>query len=253
MRIWKKIVVILGIISLISLVFAPATAYIPEAVTSYNTAIDLNEKYRYERALVYLDEAIRIDPDFFEAWYSRGYSLAMLNDYEEALKSYDKAVEIKANDTDAWFSRGYVLNKIGRYDEAITSYDMALEIKPNNYKAWNSRGIAFYNLGLYNESIASYEKAIDINFDSMVFQNLQLAQEAAKSANTIKNISNQSHPTDQQVLTTPLSTTEPTSTKNAAVPLNASITKTPFPGTLTMICALISAVIFSTLRRSRRE
>ncbi|NJM28006.1 MAG: tetratricopeptide repeat protein [Pseudanabaena sp. RU_4_16] len=63
--------------------------------------------------------------------------------YEEALLSFDRVLKIKPDFYEAWRSRGNALRKLRRYAEALVSYDRAVEIKPNYAEAWSDRGVAF--------------------------------------------------------------------------------------------------------------
>ncbi|MEO1006352.1 MAG: tetratricopeptide repeat protein, partial [Cyanobacteria bacterium J06638_38] len=41
------------------------------------------------------NKAVRIQPDFAEAWCNRGITLSRLKRYQEAIDSYNRAVEIQ--------------------------------------------------------------------------------------------------------------------------------------------------------------
>ena len=57
---------------------------------------------------------------------------------DEALASYDAALKINPNYADAYSNRGNVLKDLNRLDEALVSYDAALKINPNHADAyWN--------------------------------------------------------------------------------------------------------------------
>jgi len=124
----------------------------------------LNKKF-FEEAIASYDKALKIKPDYHEAWYNRGNSLANLGRKVEAIASFDKAIEIKPDYHEAWYNRGNSLENLGRKVEAIASYDKALEIKPDNHEAWYNRGVALAYLGRYKEAIASYDKALKIKPD----------------------------------------------------------------------------------------
>jgi CHAT domain-containing protein/Flp pilus assembly protein TadD len=121
-----------------------------------------DEDFDIEGEIAFLDKALKIIPDYHEAWYARGIALSCLEKFLEAISSFDKALELKLDDDASWYNRGIALNNSGRLEEAVASYEKALEIKPNYHEAWYRRGITLGNLGRLEEAIDSYEKALKI-------------------------------------------------------------------------------------------
>ncbi|OCQ98171.1 hypothetical protein BCR12_09085 [Limnothrix sp. P13C2] len=117
------------------------------------------------------DQAVEIEPSFYEAWNNRGIALLKLERYEAAIGSYNRAVKIKPDYHDAWNNRGNALGRLERYEEAIASYQEALTIKPDFYEAWNNMGWALGNLGRYEAAVASYDRALAIKPDYQEAQN----------------------------------------------------------------------------------
>jgi len=83
--------------------------------------------------------------------------------YEEAVKWYDQALKIDPKSIDALNGKGLVFNKLGRYEEAITWFDKAIEIDPNFVDALYNKGGALAELGKYDEAIVWTNKALDID------------------------------------------------------------------------------------------
>ncbi len=119
----------------------------------------------YEAAITSYDQALKIKPDFHEAWNNRGISLKNLGQYEAAIASYDQALKIKSDFHEAWNNRGLSLDNLGQYEAAIASYDQALQIKPDDHKTWHNRGHSVGNLGQYEAAIASYDQALQFKPD----------------------------------------------------------------------------------------
>ena len=55
--------------------------------------------------------------------------------------SFDLAIRIDPNYVDAWIKKGYAHFHLGEYTVALSSYDKALEIDLNNAEAWNLKGL----------------------------------------------------------------------------------------------------------------
>lgn len=159
------------------------------ATDLYNRGKTFSELNRNEEALNAYDKAIKIRPDYLEAWNGRGQILFNLKKSKEAIEAYDKAIQISPESFEAWAGRGYVLDKLEQYKEAIDSFDKALIINPNSPEVWNGRGEAMTNLQQYQEAIKSFDKAVQFKQDyyqawhsrGWALHNLQKYEEAIAS------------------------------------------------------------------------
>lgn len=106
----------------------------------------------------------------------RGYIFCECKLYAKAIASFDKAIKIQPNYAEAWCGQGKVLCELKRYAKAIFSFDEAIQIQPNFAEAWYRRGMALYYLKIYPDAIACYDNAIAIQPD------FQLAIEARQEA-----------------------------------------------------------------------
>lgn len=127
----------------------------------YSRGNTLYNLKRYEEALEAYKKAIKIKPDYAEAWKDKANTLSSLKQQKEALESYEKAIQIKPDYLEAWIGRSHVLDNLKRYEEAIASFDEALKIQPAYSEGWNGRGEVLLKIPRYEEAVASYEKAIE--------------------------------------------------------------------------------------------
>jgi tetratricopeptide (TPR) repeat protein len=131
----------------------------------YNRGISLYHLGQFEAAIASFDQALKIKPDDHDAWYNRGISLYHLGQFEAAIAAYEQALKIKPDDHDAWYNRGLSLAYLGQYETAIASFDQALKIKPDLHQAWDNRGLSLAYLGQYETAIASFDQALKIKPD----------------------------------------------------------------------------------------
>ncbi|MDZ7953469.1 tetratricopeptide repeat protein [Nostoc sp. DedQUE09] len=131
----------------------------------YNRGIALGNLGLYKLAISSYDEAVKIKPNYHDAWYNRGIMLVNLGYFEAAIASYEEALKIKNDYYEAWNNKGNLLLNLERFEAAITSYEEALKIKPNSYLIWNNRGIALVKIGYFEAAITSYEEALKIKQD----------------------------------------------------------------------------------------
>ena len=111
------------------------------------------------------DEAIRLKPDYAEAYNDRGVAKSERGRYEEAIADYDEAIRLQPEDAEAYTNRGAVKIGLGRYKDAIADLDKAIRLQPDLIPAYNNRGNAKILSEQYDEAIADYDEAIRLQPD----------------------------------------------------------------------------------------
>ena len=117
----------------------------------------------HDQAIKCYDEAIRIDPNYADAYYNKGVALGNLEKYDEEIKCYDEAIRIDPNYAGAYYNKGVALDYLDKYDEEIKCYDEAIRIDPNIAVAYNNKGLALDYLEKYYDAIKCYDEAIRID------------------------------------------------------------------------------------------
>ena len=106
----------------------------------------------YEKAIRELDQALRMNPNYANAYYNRGSAKRNLGQHSAAIADYDEAIRLDPNDANAYFNRGHAKGELGRHPAAITDYDEAIRLNPNYAHAYFGRGLA--RSKLYNAQAA---------------------------------------------------------------------------------------------------
>ena len=83
--------------------------------------------------------------DFYE---SRGLSYLEKCQYDKALLYFNKALKMNPADAYAYWNRGRVYGEQGQYNHAISDYAKALEINPTYGNAYFYRGLAYHASGI---------------------------------------------------------------------------------------------------------
>ena len=94
-----------------------------------------------------------------EDWFKSARTKASSGDYEEAIDDYTKALKINPQFADAYFHRGILKGRLGDAKGAISDADKAIKINPQNAMAYASRGIAEETLGDLQRACADWRKA----------------------------------------------------------------------------------------------
>ena len=151
-----------------------------EAINAYDKAIKLKPDYanaynnrgsakdelgQPEAALADYNEAIRLDPDMANAYNNRGITKDTLGQPEAALADYNEAIRLKPALAEAYSNRGNVKSGLGQPEAALADYDEAIRLKPALAEAYNNRGNVKSGLGQPEAALADYDEAIRLKPD----------------------------------------------------------------------------------------
>jgi len=96
------------------------------------------EKNDLQQAIVYYENAIRIDPNTIKAHFNLGTVFVKQGNLERAGAEFEYEIRINPNYVEAHYNLGNVLLAQGKPDQAIANYEMALELAPDNIMAMNN-------------------------------------------------------------------------------------------------------------------
>ncbi|MDD1657402.1 MAG: tetratricopeptide repeat protein [Methanomicrobiales archaeon] len=133
-----------------------------DARAHYTTGLAFLDQKQYDQAISAFQQAVEINPSYFDALTSLGYAYTLTGRFDEAIATYGQALALQPNSTFTLRSLGYVSSQKGDYPQALAAFDRAVDIDPSDAAAWTSRGLALSALGRFNESITSYRNAIQI-------------------------------------------------------------------------------------------
>ena len=106
------------------------------------------------------DDAIRLRPEFPEAFNNRGNAKLALGDHTGAIKDYDAAIRLRSDYPEAFYNRGTAKRYLGDHTGAIGDYDAAIRLRPEYPEAFNNRGIAKCAFDDHAGAIKDYDAAI---------------------------------------------------------------------------------------------
>jgi tetratricopeptide (TPR) repeat protein len=106
----------------------------------------LNMFKQYQRAIEDYNEAIRLKPDYANAYLNRGRTYANLNQYQRAIQDYDEAIRLKPDYADAYCNRGIAYANLNQYQRVIEDYSEVIRLKPDYADAYLLRGNAYRRL-----------------------------------------------------------------------------------------------------------
>ncbi len=90
---------------------------------------------RLDAALSDLREAVRLKPDYVEAWFNLGYTLDRLGRMEEAEQAYQASLRLSPENPDAHNNLGVLYLRSGDLARARGEFQAALALTPNDPRA----------------------------------------------------------------------------------------------------------------------
>ena len=133
-----------------------------------------SKKGNINNAIIYLNEAIEIEPNDSRFYISRGTFRGTEN-HKDAIEDYTKAIEIEPYSVFAYRLRGDSKFKLGDYQGASDDYTKAIEIFPNkpnkaylyNYRAKSKRKLGDNEGADKDDKKADKLKSMERKYDSM--------------------------------------------------------------------------------------
>jgi len=137
------------------------TNHIKEAYEEVNEVIKHNHNYfdaymlrgilrarqgNYEGAVHDFNKCVKLDPNSAKAYYNRGLAHAYLDEVKQAIKDFTKATELDGKYAIAWFQRGYWKEVSGDYVGSLADLTKAKELNPNDKNLYVSLAVTNYKL-----------------------------------------------------------------------------------------------------------
>ncbi len=144
---------------------------------------------KYREAIFDYTNAIKIDPDYFQAYYHRGIAKWGLNDFYGAIEDHKKVIKLNPGNLDAyyWLSQAYQQDEvlkgdpISPYEKSVEYLDRVISAKASektlfdgNYDGWNyadayfQRSMARFMLrDLYIQTLDAHDRQIEKKYNKI--------------------------------------------------------------------------------------
>lgn len=108
-----------------------------------------------------LEKAVKIDPQFADAWYHLGQLQQSKNDNQNALVSYQKAVAADPKFVSPYERIAELSSALKKWQDVANAADTALKLDPaGTPQLWYFDALGKYNLGKVDEAEASARKSM---------------------------------------------------------------------------------------------
>ncbi len=117
----------------------------------------------FAKAVDAFKQAIRLKPDYAEAYEALGLMYWCLQMPKEEMEVYKQMVRLEPYNAEEHYRLGIAYAKLGRYSEAVDAFKQAIRLKPDFAMAHLGLGLAYDDLGMYGEAIEAYKQTISLN------------------------------------------------------------------------------------------
>ena len=98
----------------------------------YKRAMFYVENAEYEKALVQLDTAIAMKPEFAQFYYTQGQIYELMDNKISALVAYETAIRYKSHYPDTWKKLAHLYMQVGQYEKASQMLRSLTENQPDS-------------------------------------------------------------------------------------------------------------------------
>lgn len=112
----------------------------------------------FSEKLIYLEEALIINPYFYEGYFARAYIYQQAKEYKNAIEDYNKALELQPYNSTVYNNIANCYKNLKKYKRAIHYYSLSLDLEPQQVLPYYNRAIMFMETGDYRKALS------DLNF-----------------------------------------------------------------------------------------
>jgi tetratricopeptide (TPR) repeat protein len=132
-----------------------------QAHRMYEDGIKFNQNGDYPSAVIRLEQAVNLNPEFADAYGALGFSLHRVNNYQGAITAWNKAIALGNKNFETYYGLGMVHVDQRNWRLAENSFVAALSLRVVR-AAWKEEYTkAFYNLGRAIVEIGEGESEIE--------------------------------------------------------------------------------------------
>ncbi|MFC2114187.1 tetratricopeptide repeat protein [Bacteroidota bacterium] len=132
----------------------------------FNSYLDLAYLYSMKRditALLYYENALRIEPENIQVLYNRGKFYQDMDSFDKAIADYEHILEMIPDYKSANYNLGYIYFLLKKYETAIQFFSTAIVKDPYYIQAYYGRGLCFANLKNNEMAEENFNKVLELD------------------------------------------------------------------------------------------
>lgn len=116
-------------------------------------------------ALKYYTEAIKQDPNYYDAYFNRGLLYAVqFKDKKKGHADLERSIEIRPRNQLSYLYNGMLYREEKILDKARSMFDKVIELYPDYALAYYERAVTWYDIGVLNMLCRDLEKAEQLGY-----------------------------------------------------------------------------------------
>jgi len=134
-----------------------------------NRGLAWAKKHEHDRAIADFTEAIHLDPEHaYLALNDRGNVYEEKGNNSQAIEDYDRAIGMRPDYAGGYYNRANVYNAAGDIDRAIADFGTAIRLKADFKDAYNNRGVLFLTKGEFDNAISDFNRVIRLDASNAI-------------------------------------------------------------------------------------
>jgi len=140
---------------------------------AYKKALYFIDKKEYDKALLYLEIAIKTDIISLKekVYFNIGVCYGNLANHVKAIEAFKQVIRIDPEYASAHYNLGTAYNSLSLYKDAIEAFKQSIRIEPDHTNAHFSLGFSYFKTGDKSSALGEYKilKELDIDLANKLF------------------------------------------------------------------------------------
>ena len=136
--------------------------YAQSAQDYYKSAMIKFVNKRYSESVEDFTKAIKVKPNYIDAYFNRGIAYEYMGESNRALKDYANVIKLDPGMNEAYINRALLYKKLEKYTLAIKDLDRAIALRPDFAFAYLYRADIHYIMGDLGASAKDYRKVLNM-------------------------------------------------------------------------------------------
>ena len=156
----------------------------------YYLARSQEEAQNFAVALREWDDVLLLRPEFPEAHYRKGNTLAGLGRLDEAIASWQSAVDRDPTFARAYYNQGAAYENLEKWDDAARCYVLATRADSTFAPAWIDLGLLLQRATQWEGALLSFDRAIRLqpSFTAPYLNRIQILMQLGRKDEAIERI-----------------------------------------------------------------
>jgi tetratricopeptide (TPR) repeat protein len=148
----------------------------------FRLGVMANDQGDYANSIIYLNEALKVKPDFSNGQVEKAFALSQLGKYPEAITCYNSILQVDPGNSDVYHKMGIIYGMMDDAKQSEFCFRKALEINPQRANSNHELGVMAHKAKNYNAAIQYFERCISVDptyssaYDYLAYYYLQVKE-----------------------------------------------------------------------------